>query len=469
MKIEQAPNANDRPLGASVMTSADRILSALDGIAAHLAILDPAGSIVHVNEAWRRFAAQNDCPDPNAYVGVNYIDACRRSAAAGEILATEAIAGIEKVISGEAQRFKQKYPCHSLTVERWFVMTVTRAHFSRDVVIAHDDVTPLVRAEAESAAKERRLKLSLDAGRMGTFEINLEKKEIVIDDRQAILLGLPGSASRVSLSEWNEFLFEPGSHPFEKRIAETSGRYSEEIKVKLRDASERWLSFSVAPHGNGEQNANLFFGLCFDVTGRKLAEEKNLLLTWEVRHRAKNVLANVLAMARQTAKTTPPSDFFDRFSERVRALDATLDLLTKETGRGVSIRDIIGVQVLPFAGTANQLIAAGPELPLNQEAAQTLGLAFHELASNALKYGALSQPGGQVSVGWQISGGQFLLQWAELGGPEITVPTRRGFGHTVLTEVIEYSLRGGSASLRYPVTGFIWEITAPSEEILDRL
>ena len=137
------------------MISKDRIVAAFDGVAPHIAILDAAGKIVHVNAAWRRFAIENDCPDPKAYLGQNYLNTVRRSAWTGDELAHEALVGIAAVLSGEQQRFSQQYPSHALGVERWFVMTATRAAEGSDIVIAHDAVTPLVAPNAPAPPPRR--------------------------------------------------------------------------------------------------------------------------------------------------------------------------------------------------------------------------------------------------------------------------------------------------------------------------
>ena len=120
-----------------------------------------------------------------AYVGQNYLDIVRRAAWTGDELAHEALEGIAAVLSGDRQRFSQKYPCHAPGVERWFIMTVTRVSQGSDIVVAHDAVTPLVQAERASTATEERLKHSLDAGQMGTFEVDLDKEEVVFDRQEA--------------------------------------------------------------------------------------------------------------------------------------------------------------------------------------------------------------------------------------------------------------------------------------------
>jgi signal transduction histidine kinase len=135
--------------------------------------LDRGGSIVYINAAWRRFAAENECPNSEAYFGANYLDICRRAAASGDALAARAFEGIGRVITGKAHRFRQRYPCHHGDVERWFMMTVTRAQHGRDIVVAHDDITPFVRTDEDSAALERQ-----SSGIARIKNLHTEKSEI---------------------------------------------------------------------------------------------------------------------------------------------------------------------------------------------------------------------------------------------------------------------------------------------------
>ncbi len=449
------------------MISKDRIVAAFDSIAPHIAILDTAGKIVHVNAAWRAFAVKNDCPDPKAFVGQNYLDIVRRAALAGDDLAAEAVEGIAAVLSGAQQRFSQKYPCHAPWVERWFLMTATRVRPGGDIVIAHDAVTPLVRAERASAAAEKRLKLSLDAGQVGTFEVDLENEEIVFDDQEAKILGLADDMHRLSLADFNRMLVDPDTTPFEARIAKAGDRFTDELHLKLPDSSEHWLSFAAAAHTNGT-GAGRYIGLSFDVTERRMTEDRNRLFTREVRHRAKNMLAVVLAIARQTAGKQDPESFADAFSSRIVALSSTLDLLGKSNWRGVDIRDLFETHFEPFAEARDQVTFAGPAVMVRPDAVQILGMAVHELAANALKYGALSTPDGRVSIEWRTTSDlpdrEFNLTWSEIGGPEVKPITHRGFGYSVLMEQAAWAL-SGKVEAQYPSSGFIWKLWAPLQEI----
>lgn len=127
------------------------IVSAFHALTAHIAVLDRDGNILEVNAAWRNFALANDCPDLSAYVGTNYVTACADAAATGDVLASEALAGISAVLTGAREGFVQRYPCHAPNFDRWFQMTVTPMPETGGVTIAHVDVTPLVSAERNQA------------------------------------------------------------------------------------------------------------------------------------------------------------------------------------------------------------------------------------------------------------------------------------------------------------------------------
>ena len=449
------------------MISKDRIVAAFDGIAPHIAILDAGGKIVHVNEAWRQFAVENDCHDPKAYVGQNYFDIVQRAAWTGDELANEALDGIAEVLSGDRQRFSQKYPCHAPGVERWFIMTVTRVSCGSDIVIAHDAVTPLVQAEQASTAAGEKLKHSLDAGQMGTFEVDLDKEEIVFDAREAKLFGLPDDRHRMSLADFNRMLIAPDTTPFEVRLAKAGPRFSDELHLKLPDLSEHWVSFAAAAHTNGTPGSGRYIGLSFDVTERKMNDDRNSLFTREVRHRAKNLLAVVLAIARQTAGKKDPALFADEFSNRIAALSATLDLLGRDW-QGVELNELFETHFDPFAEKREQVTFAGPSVKVRPKAAQILGMALHELATNSLKYGALSIPEGRVSIEWrttpELPDQEFNLTWSESGGPEVKPITYRGFGYSVLMEQAAWAL-SGKVEAEYASSGLIWKLWAPLQDI----
>jgi two-component sensor histidine kinase len=164
----------------------------------------------------------------------------------------------------------------------------------------------------------------------------------------------------------------------------------------------------------------------------------------ELSHRTKNVMAVVQTISWQTAhKAVDFEDFEQRFTRRIEALTRSHDLLVKHDWQGVSLSDFVQAQIDPFLDSAKErLTAEGPPLVLRPSAAQELGLALHELATNASKYGALSVPTGKIDIGWAIDRGptngamRFHMTWRETGGPSVGHPVSRGFGTTVVTAAL---------------------------------
>ncbi|WP_150293126.1 response regulator [Sphingobium estronivorans] len=197
-----------------------------------------------------------------------------------------------------------------------------------------------------------------------------------------------------------------------------------------------------------------------DVTDRKRAEDTRKLLVGELNHRVKNTLASVQAIATQTLRhSSGPSDFAPTFIGRIHALAGAHSLLSNATWQAASLRDLVEGQLSIGAIDVDRFEATGPDLDLQPEPALHLALVLHELVTNAHKYGALSVPGGRVSLNWRVEDKRLMLDWQEQGGPAVSPPSRRGFG----TALIERSLRadGGSAEPRYTADGMGWTLTLP--------
>jgi PAS domain S-box-containing protein len=213
-------------------------------------------------------------------------------------------------------------------------------------------------------------------------------------------------------------------------------------------------------------NPNQLATVIRDISDRKRHEEHLNLLMHEVNHRAKNMLSVVQAISYQTAAKSP-EDFLARFTERLQALSANQDLLVRNEWGGVDIADLVLAQLAAFADLMGSRISAhGPKLRFSSAAAQAVGLALHELATNASKYGALSTKTGSVEVCWRIDCGMFTMSWTERGGPPVTVPTQRGFGSTVVSLMAKRSVQG-EVNLDYAPSGVTWTLTCPSANALE--
>jgi len=213
-------------------------------------------------------------------------------------------------------------------------------------------------------------------------------------------------------------------------------------------------------------NPNQLATVTRDISDRKRHEEHLDLLMHEVNHRAKNMLTVVQAISHQTAAKSP-KDFLARFTERLQALSANQDLLVRNEWGGVDIADLVRAQLAAFADLMGSRIAVhGPKLRFNATAAQAVGLALHELATNASKYGALSTETGSVEVCWRRDGDIFAMNWTERGGPPVSAPTHQGFGSTVVNAMAKRSVEG-EVDLDYAPSGVAWTLTCPSANALE--
>jgi two-component sensor histidine kinase len=207
-------------------------------------------------------------------------------------------------------------------------------------------------------------------------------------------------------------------------------------------------------------------GTAQDITERKEREEKEHLLMREINHRAKNMLSVVASIAHQTASRNP-DDFVERFSERIQALSASQDLLVRSEWSGVAIADLVRAELAHFVDLIGSRIAVyGPGLRLNPASAQAIGLALHELATNAGKYGALSTGNGRVDICWGTTGDVLIMSWTERDGPPVSAPQQRGFGSTVIEAMAERSV-GGEVRLDYAPSGLTWRLTCPAGNALE--
>lgn len=262
----------------------------------------------------------------------------------------------------------------------------------------------------------------------------------------------------------------PANRVAEEDYIMDSIRKGEQIKQfdtvrRCKDGRLIHVSLTISPIRNQD---NVIVGvskIARDITERKLSQETQSLLMRELNHRSKNLLAVADAIVRQTARNTPPKDFVDRISHRLHALSVNQDLMIEHNWRGADISQIIQWQLASAIDNyADRVELEGSPCLVTPRVAQALGLAIYELATNALKFGALSSRDGKIHVRWGFtedsSGRQFKLTWHESGGPPAVAPKKKGFGSAIIESMIARSVLG-TATVTYAPTGLIWELTAP--------
>jgi len=212
--------------------------------------------------------------------------------------------------------------------------------------------------------------------------------------------------------------------------------------------------------------------LSADVAVRRRHEEHVNFVMRELSHRSKNLLSIIQSMANQVARQTDSfDDFRVGFSRRLCAFAETHDLLVMGDWHGADIRDLIRTHLAPFHNLDDDsVLIEGPKLKLNPKAAEQIGLALHELGTNAVKHGALSVPTGVVKIRWELETdgphkGRSRIIWKEVGGPHVEQPQRHGFGDLVITKLVPVSLRG-TASLEFEPEGLKWVLLVPSSSVL---
>ena len=293
--------------------------------------------------------------------------------------------------------------------------------------------------------------LAMVAAKMGTWRYTLADNVCVYDNNAQRLYGLT-EASFLHDEAGVAAKFHPADMDLLwARVAQAldpqgDGRYEVEYRVKQTDGSWRWLSAwgLVEFEGRGAARKPVAIsGASRDLTERKSAEELQNLLNNELNHRIKNTLATVQSIVSQTLRGAIDLEAArNSLDARIASLANAHDLLTRRNWTGADVSDLIARTLAPFPAT--QITTSGPSFDIAPKQVLALSLALHELATNATKYGALSQPEGRVELAWKINDGLLSLEWQESEGPHVSSPSRQGFGSRLLEALVSAELNGQS-------------------------
>jgi PAS domain S-box-containing protein len=333
------------------------------------------------------------------------------------------------------------------------------------------DISTRKAAEAAIRTSQMRLQLALDAARLGWWLYDPLQGTASWDARFKAIFDIAGPQTdvasimaRVPPEDVSRVCVAAAAalNPIDPKP------FVGEYRIQRTDGEIRWIEvYGMATfEGTGEaRRAVVMAGTAADITERKRGEERQVLLMRELNHRTKNLLSVVQSIANQTAATNP-SDFAERFSQRIQALSANQDLLVRSEWRGVEVEDLVRAQLAHFADLIGErIMIEGPHLSVTPSAAQSIGMALHELATNAGKYGSLSDDHGSVTIDWRLDDGQFSIGWIEHDGPRVKPPKRRGFGSTIISAVAKASV-GGEVELDYASTGVMWRLKCSATKAL---
>jgi two-component sensor histidine kinase len=231
------------------------------------------------------------------------------------------------------------------------------------------------------------------------------------------------------------------------------------------DGGEVWLEQTSRAEFDATGHVVRLKGLTRDITRRKRSEKRQDLLSAELDHRVKNVLAHVGAVVRHTQRRCGTTDeFVKAIDGRIQSIAAAHALLSHSRWFGVGLSDLIRHQLAPYTTDANTVVS-GPDVMLTSAQTQAVAMVTHELATNAAKHGALSGPDGKVSVSWDLAtdaASTLTIMWRELGGPPIAAPVRSGYGLSLIRDLIPHEL-GGTVELTFPSDGACCTIKIASQ------
>jgi PAS domain S-box-containing protein len=244
------------------------------------------------------------------------------------------------------------------------------------------------------------------------------------------------------------------------RSRESGEPWEDTFPLRGMDGNYRWFLSRAVPIRNAAGEIVRWFGTNTDITAQRKAEETQRMLTGELSHRVKNMLATVQAIASQTLRhNKDPAQFVTSFGGRIQSMSRMHSMLSNSEWQGADLRDIIRDQLFLGPIDNTRVTAWGPAVRLEPQIAPQVAMMLHELGTNSIKYGALSNAEGVVTINWAVNDDMLRLRWAERGGPPLQAPVRRGFG----TKLIEQSAKsgGGGAHMSMEADGVQWEISLP--------
>jgi PAS domain S-box-containing protein len=321
---------------------------------------------------------------------------------------------------------------------------------------------------AHMAESEARLRLALNAGNFGSWEYTPSTGALTASPTCRAHFGR-GPDESFSYADLVASIHPDDRAMQAEAVAQALATRSDlhvEYRVIRRDGSECWIRVSGRMRSGSDEETSMV-GVSQDITERRLAEERQALLLHELNHRVKNTLATVQSIAsltRRSAETSDPTAW-NAFMDRLHGMAKTHDLLTATQWQGALLEDVLKNELEPYQdGMRQRIRLRGPKINLQPGAVLALGLAVHELATNAVKYGSLSVPDGRVHVMWAVTagGGQpaLLVEWVESGGPHVKKPERQGFGSKLIQRGLAQQL-GGEIKLDFVPTGIRCVITFP--------
>jgi PAS domain S-box-containing protein len=353
--------------------------------------------------------------------------------------------------------------------EKWLLVRAQSIEEGRRAIGVVIDITERRRTEERLIESERRFRLSQEAAGIGSLELDIPTGRVMGTDRFWQIWGLePRDSIEIAALEAIVVPEHSKVRSTEETRRAGTAQPSVEYRIRRPDTGElRWISRHIEFVNDESGRPVKMYGVVQDITDAKEAQARQELLTHELEHRIKNILAMVSAIASQTLRSSDVETARAALNDRLRALANAHDILTRTRWTQATLEEVVTSTLAAVA--ADSIRLHGPSVSLPPKMALSLALAVNELATNSLKYGALSAEGGSVDVGWSIAGsaaaGRTLTwTWRESGGPEVVAPTRRGFGRFLVERVLATDF-SGKVTLDYAPAGLVCTLAAPLPDL----
>src|SRR5262245_34171670 len=330
----------------------------------------------------------------------------------------------------------------------------------------------VVERTAELEASNMQLKqaeqgrsLALAAGQMGSWDWDLISKQWRWDQGQHRIFGVDPQDFQINIESIRALIHPDDWLPLveiARGMSQGARTQQTEFRVVRPNGEIRWCIGTAAASVDESDNVVRINGVTIDVTDRKEADERQVLLAREVDHRARNALAVIQSIIRLT-RAKSVDEYVQAIEGRIKALARAHTLLSDSRWRGADLGTLVGEELAPYRA-GDKIHCGGPDISLQPATAQGLALALHELATNAAKHGALSSPSGKVSLEWELGTDALTLHWVENGGPPVAEPSSRSFGLKVIAASIEQQL-GGKAAFDWNHAGLRCLFAIPRSEL----
>ncbi|WP_342068313.1 PAS domain-containing protein [Devosia lucknowensis] len=342
-----------------------------------------------------------------------------------------------------------------------------------ELQLSHSELeSEIERRMLDLMANETRIRFILNAARMGIWTLDLTSGRLISSPQCKVNFGrhphapfsyedLKASIVEEDRLRWTQVIDE---------AIESGGEFSIEYRIRTPDGELRWVEVRGQVNRDLTDTPSIMSGVSMEITERKEAEEHRKLLSRELNHRVKNMLATAQSVFVQSLRSAKSLDDAQQIAVgRIHSLATAQDLLTQEGWSSATLSDVVERSLAPFEGADFRI--AGPRVLLGAKAVSTLSLTIHELATNSIKYGALSSEDGSVTITWDLLPGEtetLRFHWSEMGGPPVLPPQRRGFGSRVIENIASAEL-GGTAQVDFRPGGILYELKAPVSQLSDNV